>query len=197
MDKNYIYLRVKTYRGNKHDEPPHDYPCACTVLTVTTYYFEKPRSDVGLPPLSFTLTPAIQTSRSPQSSLGCRILSSQLSFRRSLSSSVFLEQHISGCSGVTPASAAPVGRMQQKPVYHAKVGDINYRCMAENVGDGASFSPLHLGLLTASLPRAQRPNSGHGRQRFQVPLYDRRYSGVFFLLLWRDEAFIHAYVTSL
>lgn len=57
------------------------------------------------------------------------------------------------------------------------------------------ISPLHPGLLTASLLRSRRPNSGHGRQEFLVPLYQRRYSDVF-APLQRDGPLILGYVRA-
>ncbi|CAK6962750.1 hypothetical protein NQZ68_004970 [Scomber scombrus] len=95
----------------------------------------------GSPPLWFTLTPAIQTSRSPQSSLGCRILCLQLCFRRSLSSQFFWSNTSQAAAASDQPLQRPVGRMPQTPVYHAKVGNINYRCMAENVGDTEPVTP--------------------------------------------------------
>lgn len=69
-----------------------------------------------------------------------------------------------------PASAARVGCLW-KPAYQVKVGSRSRCSHGGNVEAAeAVLSPLHPGLLTASLVRS---NSGHGRKRFQVPLHPR------------------------
>lgn len=127
---------------------------------------------IPLPILRSLLTPAIQQIPTEQPRLPDSQTPAPLSscFRRSRPTQ-FCGATRLGCLLLQdPASAARVGCLW-KPAYQVKVGSGSRCSHGGNVEAAeAVLSPLHPGLLTASLVRS---NSGHGRKRFQVPLHPR------------------------
>lgn len=127
---------------------------------------------IPLPFLRSVLTPAIQQIPTEQPRLPDSQTPAPLSscFRRSRPTQFCGATRLGRLLLQDPASAARVGCLW-KPAYQVKVGSRSRCSHGGNVEAAeAVLSPLHPGLLTASLVRS---NSGHGRKRFQVPLHPR------------------------